>query len=320
METRWSRTADSSDSSRRCSESRDGAHERAPRYFRPSPSFASDLIPPSSSNCGEVFIALVAETLVAPEVRVETRPALVTSVPTLDRILGSFEAGKITLVDSGSNFVFHLTTLLCVRAVMEGHEVVFLDGGNSVDPHSMVALGKRAGLTREEILPRVHVARAFTCHQMTTLILDMLDRKIRESGAGMAVLACLPEMFLDEDVEVGEAHQLFQRSMRSIRRTIAEREVVGLMTNAGLAKLHRRKSIRRQLYEGADRVIRIAHGKGGVLIHRLDTGTQEWYAAVPPDQSTLDDFMSIVPRIPALGVTDAAPREIRGTDYLRFGW
>src|SRR5439155_1600902 len=113
-----------------------------------------------------------------------------------------------------------------------------------------------AALTREEILPRVHVARAFTCHQMTALILDMLDKKIEETRAGLVVLACLPTMFLDEDVEVGEAHQLFQRSMRAIRQTVGEREVVGLVTNAGLAKLHRRKSIRRQLYEGADRVIR----------------------------------------------------------------
>jgi len=240
-------------------------------------------------------------------------------VPTLDRILGSFEAGKITLIDSGSDFVFHLTTLLSVRAVMEGHEVVFLDGGNSVDPHGMVALGKRAALTREEILPRVHVARAFTCHQMTTLILDMLDKKIEETRAGLVVLACLPTMFLDEDVEVGEAHQLFQRSMRAIRQTVGEREVVGLATNAGLAKLHRRKSIRRQLYEGADRVIRIAHGKGGVLIHRLDTGMSEWYAAVPPDQTTMDDFAVAAPRIPAFGVAGGS-REIRLTEHLRLGW
>ena len=264
-------------------------------------------------------IALAAEAIVVPEVRVETRPALTTLVPTLDRILGPFESGKITLIDSGSDFVFHLTTLLSVRAVMEGHEVVFLDGGNSVDPHGMVALGKRAAMTREEILPRVHVARAFTCHQMTTLILDMLDKKIEETRAGLVVLACLPTMFLDEDVEVGEAHQLFQRSMRAIRQTVGEREVVGLVTNAGLAKLHRRKSIRRQLYEGADRVIRIAHGKGGVLIHRLDTGTSEWYAAVPPDQTTMDDFAIAAPRIPAFGVAGGS-REIRLTEHLRLGW
>src|SRR5436309_6398026 len=60
---------------------------------------------------GRISIALAAEAIVVPEVRVETRPALTTLVPTLDRILGPLEAGKITLIDSGSDFVFHLTTL-----------------------------------------------------------------------------------------------------------------------------------------------------------------------------------------------------------------
>lgn len=264
-------------------------------------------------------IVLIAETLVTPEARVVARPALVTSVPTLDRILGPFEAGKVTLIDSGSDFVFRLTTLLCVRAVMEGEGVVFVDGGNSVDPHGMVSLGKRVGLTREEILPKVHVARAFTCHQMTTLILGMMDRKMDETGAGLLVLACLPEMYLDEDVDIGEAHQLFQRSMRAIRRTVAEREVIGLVTNAGLAKLYRRRSIRRQLYEGANHVVRMAHGREGVLITRADTGESEWYRPVPPNQATLDDYEHKVPRI--LGLEAASiPREIRVTEHLRLAW
>lgn len=242
-------------------------------------------------------------------------------MPTLDRLVGPFEAGRITLIDSGSDFLYHLTTLLCVRAVMEGHEVVFLDGGNSVDPHGMVALGKRAGLTREEILPKVHVARAFTCHQMTTLILDMLDKKIEETHAGLAVLACLPQMYLDEDVDRSEAHQLFQRSMRSIRETVAGREVVALATNAGLGKLYRRKSIRRQLYESADRVVRFVHGRRRVQIHRLDTGLSEWYRPVAPNQRTLDDYESRQPRIVGLAGLADGSREIRASaTALRFGW
>ena len=265
-------------------------------------------------------MVLITETLAVPETRLETRKALTTSVPTLDRLLGTFEAGKVTLIDSGSDFVFHLTTLLCVRAVMEGEGVVFVDGGNSVDPHGMVALGRRAGLTREEILPRVYVARAFTCHQMTTLLLDMLDKKIEETGAGLAVLACLPEMYLDEDVQVGEAHALFQRSIAAARRTIADRGVVGLVTNAGLSKLYRRRSIRRQLYESVDRVVRIAHGRNGVLITRSDAGGAEWYRPVPPDQRTLDDFQDARPRIVDLAAV-GEPRPIRATsEHLRFSW
>lgn len=266
-------------------------------------------------------MALLTEyaPLAEPEARVETRKVLTTSVPTLDRLLGAFEAGKVTLIDSGSDFVFHLTTLLCVRSVMEGGGVVFVDGGNSVDPHSMVALGKRAGLTRYEILPQVHVARAFTCHQMTSLILDMLDKKIEETHAELAVLACLPEMYLDEDVDVGEAHALFQRSMRAIRQTIADRDVVGLVTNAGLSKLYRRRSIRRQLYESVDRVVRIAHGRSGVLITRSDSEVAEWYRPVPPDQRTLDDFEDERPRIVDLAAI-SEPRAIRNAEHMRFSW
>ncbi len=266
-------------------------------------------------------MALLTEhpLLLEPEARVETRKALTTSVPTLDRLLGSFEAGKVTLIDSGSDFVFHLTTLLCVRTVMEGGSVVFVDGGNSVDPHGMVALGKRAGLTRDEILPRVHVARAFTCHQMTTLLLDMLDKKLEETHAELAVLACLPEMYLDEDVDVGEAHALFQRSLRAARQTIADRDVVGLVTNAGLSKLYRRRSIRRQLYESVDRVVRIAHGRSGVLITRSDSDVAEWYRPVPPDQRTLDDYEDERPRIVDLAAV-GQPRAIRNAEHMRFSW
>src|SRR3972149_6119311 len=87
--------------------------------------------------------------LLPPEpVQVPERRALTTSIPVLDRLLGGFEAGRLTLIDSGSDYVFHLTSLLCVRAVMEGGEVVFVDGGNSIDPHGIARIAGRGGGAR----------------------------------------------------------------------------------------------------------------------------------------------------------------------------
>src|SRR3990172_4246352 len=133
----------------------------------------------------------MAYTLPRPEttleVSVETRLVrlLTAGVPTLDRILGAFRGGEVTLIDSNSTFVYTLQSLLCVRNVQEhGSEVVFLDGGNSVDPHGMVSLGKRAGLARADLLPMVNVARAFTCYQMASLVLDIFYKKIQETRAG----------------------------------------------------------------------------------------------------------------------------------------
>ena len=95
--------------------------------------------------------------------------------------------------------------------------------------------------------------------------------------------------------------------------------MVGLVTNAGLSKLYRRRSIRRQLYESVDRVVRIAHGRNGVLITRSDSDASEWYRPVPPDQRTLDDFEDARPRIVDLAAV-GEPRPIRAAEHMRFSW
>src|SRR3989304_6264515 len=104
--------------------------------------------------------AVHAEALPQELVQVRERRLLTTSIPVLDRLLGGFEGGRVTLIDSGSDYVFHLTSLLCVRAVMEGSEVVFVDGGNTIDPHGIARIAGRAGLARLDVLPRNHGARA----------------------------------------------------------------------------------------------------------------------------------------------------------------
>src|SRR3989454_8523606 len=169
---------------------------------------------------GEEPIDSEARTEVLPQelVQVPERRLLATSIPVLDRLLGGFEGGRITLIDSGSDYVFHLTSLLCVRAVMEGDEVVFVDGGNSVDPHGIAAIARRVGLARLDVLPKVHVARAFTCHQMATILLEQLDEKVREVGAGVLGLSCPPEMYPGEGVALSGGPPPFPRAPRAIRR------------------------------------------------------------------------------------------------------
>src|SRR5437867_10669305 len=163
---------------------------------------------------------------------------------------------------------------------MEGDEVVFVDGGNSIDPHGIASIARRVGLARLDVLPKVHVARAFTCHQIATILLEQLDEKVRETGAGLVVLSCLPELFLDEDVPLSEAHQLFLRSARAIRRAAEESGAIVVATNAGLAKLYRLKSIRRVLDVTGDRGVGL-HGHGGEMQVVLpELGIEELYRPV----------------------------------------
>jgi len=265
-------------------------------------------------------LAATVTTLV-PLREIVPRPSLATGLPVLDRMLGAFDASRMTFVDSGSDFVFQLQTLLCVRCVAElDADVVFVDGGNSVDPHGIVRAAKRVGLARLDVLPRIRVARAFTCHQMATLLVDRLDEAIVESGARLVVLSCLPELFLDEDVAYGEAHQLFLRALRRIREVTEERGTITVATNAGLAKLHRRRGIRRAMYEAADRALKLQHDRQGVVITRPETGEKDWFRPVPPNQLTLQDF--ILPpeaRLTSLTI-DEPPKELGRAEHMGFGW
>ncbi len=250
------------------------------------------------------------------------RPALTTGLPLLDRMLGEFEPSRLTFVDSGSDFAFQLQTLLCVRCVAElDADVVFVDGGNSIDPHGIARVARRVGLERLDVLPRIRVARAFTCHQMATLVVDRLDEEVAASGARLVVLSCLPELYLDEDVPYGEAHQLFLRSLRRICEVTEERGTITVATNAGLAKLHRRRGIRRAMYEAADRTLKFQQRRQGLLITRAETGEQDWFRPVPPNQLTLEDFAHPpVARMTTVAV-DEPPRELRETaGYLGLGW
>jgi hypothetical protein len=247
-------------------------------------------------------------------------PVLTTGLPVLDGLLGPFEASRLALVDSGSDFVFQLQSLLCVRCVAElDSDVVFVDGGNSVDPHGIVRLAKRVGLQRLDVLPRIRVARAFTCHQMATLLIERLEEEVATSGARLVIVSCLPELYLDEDVPYGEAHQLFLRSLRRVREVTAHHGTITVATNAGLAKLHKRRGLRRAAYEAADRAVRMQQRRQGILITRRETGEAGWWRPVPPNQLTLEDFTRPELRMTTLAV-DGVPKEVRRPEHLGLHW
>lgn len=266
-------------------------------------------------------MALVAETITLQEQAFPAKRTLQTSLGVLDSIIGGFEAGKVSLVDSGSDFVFHMTSVLCVRHIFDtGGSVVFVDGGNSVDPYGMASLAKRFGMSRLYVLPRIHVARAFTTYQMATLILDVVEKKIEETGAGLLVLACLPDLFLDEDVDYDEAHQLFMRSLRKIKEVTEKHETVTLVTNAGLSKMNRRRKLRRVLYESVDSVVRLQHHPRGIEVTVPDKGIRELFRPVPPNQATINDFADQQVRIADV-VLDVELSEVKeNTGYQRVPW
>ncbi len=216
-----------------------------------------------------------------------------TLIPVLDSFIGGLRQGSLTLIDSADRMVFDLTNILCVNGVgMLDKDVVWIDGGNSVDPYDIGRICRRFGRDRDEVLGSIQVARAFTAYQLVSLIDERLEDEVERTDAGMVVLSCLPDLFLDKEMRWSESYSLLRRCVETALNLTKKKGLVTLITNLGLMKMMQRKSLKGLFYETADDVIRIERASRALRISLPNR--QEWmiYHPVPRYQTTLEEFVT----------------------------
>lgn len=103
-----------------------------------------------------------------------------------------------------------------------GEAVLLLDGGNRFDAYPIARAARRWRMPPEDLLRRLFVSRAFTCHQMSALVRESLRPEIERRGARKAIILSLLHTFLDEDVPEREACTLLQGAVESLRRIARE--------------------------------------------------------------------------------------------------
>jgi hypothetical protein len=82
-------------------------------------------------------------------------------------------------------------------------------------------------LDREQVLDRIIVSRAFTCHQLTSLITTTLRRALHESGAKLVTVSNVIELYRDPDVRNVRSLDLFKTTLNSlVTAARAERTIV----------------------------------------------------------------------------------------------
>ena len=96
-----------------------------------------------------------------------------------------------------------------------------MDGGNRFNAYKVARMLRRLGVEAlDQALARVHVARAFTCYQMVTLL---------EQAAPQAAPTLVIDMlntFYDESVPLGERRRLLESCLGHLRRISAQAAVV----------------------------------------------------------------------------------------------
>jgi hypothetical protein len=134
------------------------------------------------------------------------------------------------------------------------------------------------------------VARAFTAYQMVTLINDRLEGMIKKSKASTLIVSSFIDLFFDKDMAWSESFQLIKRSIATIKKLTSEYNLIAIITNHGLSKLHFRRSIRNLMYNAPDKLVRIEGRKRGLKVLLPQKGSLIYFYPVPTYQTVLEEF------------------------------
>ena len=134
---------------------------------------------------------------------------------TLERIRADLQAVEqpaniVLAYGTPAGSVTYLALYMTFSGIARQKPVVFLDGANSFDPLLIAKIARRTGLVPEELLSRIHISRAFTCHQMQALVTERLADALDRFNTNVAIVSGLLSTFYDQDVPFGEAHELLK--------------------------------------------------------------------------------------------------------------
>jgi hypothetical protein len=150
--------------------------------------------------------------------------------PTLNDVFPGFELGDfVVLRGNAASFMAFVLTVRAQLPVEHGgleSSAVFVDGGNMFSPYSIAEIARDCSLDSRAVLERVHVSRAFTAHQLSSLILEKLHLVLRRTKAGLLVVSDISSLFSDRDVPKIEASDLFMKVCSKLSRIASEKQVI----------------------------------------------------------------------------------------------
>ena len=135
-----------------------------------------------------------------------------------------------------------ISSLICVRATLPepvgiASDVIFLDGGNVFDAYEISEYAIRHQLNAERTLARIQLSRAFTYHQLSTLINEKLPKAIDIFKARLVVVSDFTALYCDPDVakqQERESLDIFRRDVRSLTDLAEKKNSLIVATNLQL--------------------------------------------------------------------------------------
>jgi hypothetical protein len=149
------------------------------------------------------------------------------------------------------------------RLIAEGKRVLCLDGANRFDPLLIARFARRSGKSSSGFYQNIRVARAFTCFQLTELLVRV-PRLLQKFPAQALIVTALPDLYFDEDVREREAEVAFREALEALKAHARTRLPVAVFSDAASFRTPRQKFFQ-LLSAQADEVWRFSEQEDGKL-------------------------------------------------------
>jgi hypothetical protein len=166
-----------------------------------------------------------------------------------------------------------LAAYLMGQLAVQKKPVTLIDAAQAFDPYLIARMGRHRDGDPQTLLERIHLSRAFTCHQLVTLFCEILPGLHHQ--APLFVLGPCA-LFYDEQVALKERRLLFQRVIRSLA-ALSQRGQGLYLFQSPLSKHVRNLFLGRELGQFVQCVIQVRFGARGIegLLHQTHLPRRE---------------------------------------------
>ncbi len=157
------------------------------------------------------------------------------NTPEVDDLFPGFTPGEFAVI-YGSASVSSLTSLLCVRAQLPtqlgglGGNVVFIDCGNTFSQESIIRFAQLNHINPAVTRQRIFNFGAFTAYQLTSLVMDKLEEKIKSTNAKLVVISDIADLFLDSAISKEEVQRVYSQIVGSLVNLARKHQIIVVAT------------------------------------------------------------------------------------------
>lgn len=229
-----------------------------------------------------------AKEILKPDIVIQS------GIKKLDQILGGFKTGTITYIDGDSNLISNITDQISVKTYQTfERDTIYIDAGMCADPYKIARYARKMELDQKKILKHIHISRAFTLYQLSTLIQDMLEKVIKRYKPQTLIIGNFPIFYLDSDVEEKEAKIILRSNLHKIHELTTKYNLITIFTNFN-KKSNLKRNINKILCKEVDETIVLKETKLATNVRLLNKKKETMILHLKKGQLQLHEFGMVI--------------------------